>query len=218
MFYRLSGLRPIRLHVLAVLAVAVTLLGHQAAVAAASNINLYPVDPYLLGQFGDGNKLGNLNLSTLYQKRNWYAVRAEGLVADSTSAAIAVVETNNGTADLTLTANDGAVLLPYEANFLTQAPAAGTATLTIPAASLVKVGSLYFAAVLVQAPPTTTPQSFTALVTITAQQAWRPEAGDDGAQPAAGRAGAWAVGRRDEPQGSERLSARHGALEAVAPG
>jgi pimeloyl-ACP methyl ester carboxylesterase len=170
MFYHLLGLRPIRRHILAVLAVAVTLLGHEAAVAAASNINLYPVDPFLLGKSGDGTKLGNLDLGTLYLRRNWYAVRAEGLVADSTSAAIAVVEANNGTSDVMLAVNNGAVLLPYDAKFLTKAPGAGTATLTIPAASLVKVGSLYFAAALVQAPPTTTAHSFTALVTITAEQ------------------------------------------------
>jgi len=171
MFYHLSVLRPIRRHILAVLAVATTLLGHNAAVAAAPNINLYPVDPFLLGQSGDGTRLGDLDLGTLYKRRNWYPVRAEGLVADSTSAAIAVVEANNGTDDVTMSVNNGAVLLPYNPKFLTEAPSAGTAKLTIPAASLVKVGSLYFAAALVQAPPVTTAHSFVALVTITAEQA-----------------------------------------------
>ena len=64
--------RGIGLVVGAVLAqpvVAVTLLGHNAAVAAASNINLFLVDPFLLGKYGDGTRLGNLDLGTLYQKR-----------------------------------------------------------------------------------------------------------------------------------------------------
>jgi pimeloyl-ACP methyl ester carboxylesterase len=169
MFFHLSVLRPTRRHILAVLAVAVTLLGHGAAAGAASNVDLFLVDPFLLGKPDNGTNLGNLDLGTLYQRRNWSVVRATGLVADGTSAAIAVVESNNATADVTLKAN-GAVLLPYNAKFLTEAPGAGTAKLTIPAASLVKVGSVYFAAALVQAPPATTAHSFSAPVEIVAVQ------------------------------------------------
>ena len=164
MFFHFS----IRRQVLAALAVAVTLLGHGAAVAATTTVNLYLVDPFLLGTLDNGANLGNLNLGTLYLRRNWTTVHAAGLVADSTSAAIAVVQTSSGTGSVKLTATDGAVLLPYNAKFLAQAPAAGSTTLTIPAADLVKVGSVYFAAALVQAPPAGAAHSFSALVAVTA--------------------------------------------------
>ena len=73
--------------------------------------------------------------------------------ADNTSAAIAIVQTANPTADVKLSTNNGTTLLPYDPKFLTKAPSgAGTATLTIPAAQLVKVGARYYAAALVQAP------------------------------------------------------------------
>jgi pimeloyl-ACP methyl ester carboxylesterase len=170
MFFHLSVLQPVRRHILAALAIMVTLLGHDAAVAATPNINLFLVDPFLLGTLDNGTVLGNLDLGTLYLRRNWSTVRAEGLVADSTSAAIAIVETPNGTAAVTLTATDGAVLLPYNAKFLAQAPAKGATTLTVPAADLIKVGSVYFAAALVQAPPVGAAHSLSTPVAVTAVQ------------------------------------------------
>jgi pimeloyl-ACP methyl ester carboxylesterase len=170
MFFDFSVFRPVRRHVLTALAVAVTLLGHEVAIAATTTVNLYLVDPFLLGTLDNGATLGNLNLGTLYLRRNWTTVQAAGLVADSTSAAIAVVQTSNGTGSVKLTATDGAVLLPYNAKFLAQAPAAGSATLTVPAADLVKVGSVYFAAALVQAPPAGAAHSFSTSIAVTATQ------------------------------------------------
>jgi pimeloyl-ACP methyl ester carboxylesterase len=170
MFLHFSVPRPARRHILAALALAVTLLGHEAAVAATTTVNLYLVDPFLLGTLDKGTDLGDLDLGTLYLRRNWPTVKAAGLVADSTSAAIAVVETSSGTGGVMLTATDGAVLLPYNAKFLAQAPGAGTTALTVPAADLVKVGSAYFAAALVQAPPAGAARSLSTPVAVTAAQ------------------------------------------------
>jgi pimeloyl-ACP methyl ester carboxylesterase len=140
------------------------------AAPAAPTAAVYLVDPFLLAKLDDKNTLANLGLTTLYRLRNWAAVSASGLVADQTSAAIAIVQTNNCAADVTLSAGNGVGLLLYDPKFLVAAPGAGAASLTIPAASLVKVGAAYFAAALVQAPAVAGTYSISAPVTVTATQ------------------------------------------------
>jgi pimeloyl-ACP methyl ester carboxylesterase len=120
--------------------------------AAASPPVLHLVDPFLAGQLDNGKVLTPLNLTGLYQKGNWTAVRAAALEADNTSAAIAIVQTSGCTADVKLTTDNGTTLLPYDPTFLTKAPSIGGTGLTIPATSLVKIGNTFYGAALVQAP------------------------------------------------------------------
>ena len=138
--------------------------------APVTTAALHLVDPFLLAKLDNKNVLGNLDLSTLYKMRNWPAVDAAGLVADQTSAAIAIVQTSNCTADVTLSADNGVGLLPYDPKFLIEAPGAGGSSLTIPAASFVKVGNVYFAAALVQAPSVPLSYLIAKPVTVTAKQ------------------------------------------------
>jgi pimeloyl-ACP methyl ester carboxylesterase len=120
--------------------------------AAASPPVLHLVDPFLVGELDNGKVLNPLNLTGLYQKGNWTAVRAAALEADNTSAAIAIVQTGGCTADVKLTTDNGTTLLPYDPAFLAKAPSAGGTSLTIPAANLVKIGTQFYGAALVQAP------------------------------------------------------------------
>ncbi len=132
---------------------------------------LYLVDPFLFAKLDNGGNQKNLDLTVLYQKHNMPAVRAAALDADNTSAAIAVVQSGNPAADVTLSTNNGTTLLPYDPKFLTKAPSgAGTTTLTIPAAQLVKVGSKYYAAALVQAPAVGAAYDVANPITVTARQ------------------------------------------------
>jgi pimeloyl-ACP methyl ester carboxylesterase len=139
--------------------------------APATTAALHLVDPFLLAKLDNKNALGNLDLSTLYQMRNWPGVNAAGLVADQASTAIAVVQTSNCTADVTISADNGVGLLPYDPKFLTEAPGAGApASVTIPAASFVKVGEVYFAAALIQAPAVPNSYLISKPITVTATQ------------------------------------------------
>jgi hypothetical protein len=140
------------------------------AAPASGKTAVFLVDPFLIGQLDLPSNLTNLVLDTLYKMRNWKAVAAAGLDADGASATIAITQTNNCAADVRLTVSNGAALLPYDPKFLTSAPGAGASSLTIPAANLVKVGSVYFAAALVQAPAVGAAHSFTTPVTVTAAQ------------------------------------------------
>jgi len=97
---------------------------------------------------------------------------ANGIIADGTSTAIAVLGINpNGgpapTSDVTFSVNNGATLAPYDPSFLNTAPASWSTstsdlrqtTLIVPAANLVQYGGSYYALALVTAglPQNTTP-------------------------------------------------------------
>lgn len=153
------------------LAAVVALIAVSAGAAPTANAAIYLVDPFLAAKLDNRNNLANLDLSTLYRVRNWAAVQAKGLNADNTSAAIAIVETSNAAADVTLTGTNGTALLPYDPQFLTKAPASGgTASLTIPAANFIQVGSVFFAAALVQAPAVGATYDVLKPITISAAQ------------------------------------------------
>ena len=128
------------------------------------------IDPFLLNTLDNKASLTDIGLDILYRTQNWDAVQAKGLDADGSSAAIAVVQTTQCASDVTITANNGAVVLPYSANFLATPPGAGASSVTVPAASLVKVGGKVYAAALIQAPPAGTAVQFSTPVTVSATQ------------------------------------------------
>jgi pimeloyl-ACP methyl ester carboxylesterase len=124
------------------------------------------VSPFLLG----ASDLSNLDLATLLPKLPSLAsAEATGLVADGTSAAIALWATNTAE-DVTFTTSNGTTLLPYVPSFLAAAPTVGSESLTIPAANLITIGSVLYAAALVQAPPPAVTPSFSDPIIVTAQQ------------------------------------------------
>ncbi len=96
------------------------------------------------------------------------AASATGLTVDGVSAGIGLWATATP-GDVTFTSNNGVTLLAYDPAYLTKAPTTGATSITVKAASLVKVGALYYAPVLVQSPLGAAP-SFTAAVTVTASQ------------------------------------------------
>ncbi len=115
-------------------------------VAAPASTSLFVLDPFLVGA---GN-LANIDLATfLAENPNLASYAAKGLSADGTSAAIVLFETASDSS-VTFQINSAATLLPYAANFLTIAPAAGQSTVTV--SSLIQIGSEYYAPALVQGP------------------------------------------------------------------
>lgn len=109
---------------------------------------LYSLDPYLAG----ASNLADIDLSTFLSGNPDLAdYTAASLVADGTSAAIVLFQSNSS-APVTFTVNGAASLQPYSALFLKQAPATGQASLTV--SSLFKIGASYYAAALVQGPLT----------------------------------------------------------------
>jgi hypothetical protein len=97
-------------------------------------------------------------------------VRADGLVADNTSAAIAIVQTSDGAHELTLSTTNGTTLFDFDPNFLTTSPAAGAQSIVIPAGKMCHIGDAYYAAAWVQAPLGATPPSYTDKIVVTARQ------------------------------------------------
>jgi hypothetical protein len=132
--------------------------------SAGTFASVYLIDPFLLTQ-----NLGNVDLTPLYQSLNWTSNQALGLVADNTSAAIAIMQTNDCTHDVTFTTTNSTTLLPYTSNFLTTTPVAGKSSLAIPAKQLLNVNGLLYAAVLVKAPVGVV-ASFTAPIVVAAEQ------------------------------------------------
>ena len=132
---------------------------------SAPTIAVHLVDPFLLGA-----NLSNIDLTPLYHAQNWTVVQANGLMADNTSAAIAVIQTNDCANNVNLTTTNGTTLLPYSPNFLTTAPAAGTPSLPIAVGTLDRIGAFFYGAALVQAPNRRAAPSFTAPIVVTAQQ------------------------------------------------
>jgi len=127
------------------------------------------VSPFLLKASG----LGNLDLATLLPKLpNLASAEASGLEADGNSAAIALWATNSDE-DVTFTTNNGMTLLPYDPQFLKTPPTEGNASLTIPAVDLIKIGTVLYAAALIQAPPPGVSPSFSDPIIVTAKQGSR---------------------------------------------
>jgi triacylglycerol esterase/lipase EstA (alpha/beta hydrolase family) len=127
---------------------AFTPAGAAPVAATPAATALYTLDPFLVG----ASNLRDINLSAfLSGSPNLASYTASNLVADGTSAAIVLFQTNSK-ASVTFTVNSAASLLPYSAAFLKQAPATGQTSLTVSSSSFYKVGSTYYAAALVQGP------------------------------------------------------------------
>ena len=128
---------------------------------------LFVLDPYILG----ATSLGDIDLPTLLPSiPDLSTVTAAGLVADNSSAAIALYRTTSNAAPVTFTVDGDATLLPYSATFLATAPAAGTTSVTVQPTSMFQIGTNFFAAVLVQAPPAGATPSFSTPLDIVATQ------------------------------------------------
>jgi len=98
------------------------------------------LDPYLL--VGTG---GVLSAQTAINSISSTAAQAQGLMADGTSAAVAVFKSTSS-AKVTFTANNGATLRAFSSDFLNSGSGAGAASLSVtPTAS----GSSYYALALV---------------------------------------------------------------------
>lgn len=126
----------------------------------------YLIDPFVLGE---GN-LSNIDLVTLLPNISDLGIfKATGLVADGTSAAIALFATSSSSA-VTFVTNNGTTLLPYSPDFLTTAPnpLAHDSSLQV---SPVQIGTLFYAFALVQSPAEgVTTFSFDKPITVTATQ------------------------------------------------
>ena len=138
------------------------LLPAAPGVAAAGQ--LYVVSPFLLG----APDLGNLDLTQLIPTvSDWSAVGALGVELDNTSAAIVLWQAS-APADVTFATDNNLTLVPYAASFLTTPPAAGTTSLTVPAAALLNIGGSFYAAALLQAPAAGLPVAVTVPITVAA--------------------------------------------------
>ncbi|MGD0193102.1 MAG: hypothetical protein ABSD74_20385, partial [Rhizomicrobium sp.] len=135
------------------------LSAHSATAAARSGssqmyrapaaTSLAALDPYLVAP----NNLADINLATfLSGNPNFSEYSAADLAADGTSAAILLFETSS-LSNVTFSITDGtATLQPYVSNFLTQAPQAGSQTITVTSSSFVSENGHYYAPVLLQGP------------------------------------------------------------------
>jgi hypothetical protein len=126
---------------------------------------LYLVSPFALG----APDLANIYLRSLLPAvTDWSTVAANGILAEPGATAIALWQTASPT-DVTFASDNGTTLVPYNPHFLTKPPAAGTPSVTIPAAGLIPVGGTFYAAALVQGPADGVPVSFSAPVTVTVE-------------------------------------------------
>jgi pimeloyl-ACP methyl ester carboxylesterase len=126
---------------------------------------LFVLSPFHLG----ASDLTNLDLSVLLPSVDFTAAQAVGLLADDTATAIVLWQTKTRSA-VTFTVNNGTTLQPYQADFLTKAPAAGAKKLTVAGSDLIKVGNKFYAAALVQAPARGAKSSFSQQIVVTASQ------------------------------------------------
>jgi hypothetical protein len=140
--------------------------------ATSATLAVHLVDPFRLG-----TNLKNIVLTPLFQAQNWTDVEAKGLAADGVSAAIAVVQTNDCTNDVTLfTTSNGITLLDWDAKFLTTAPPVGGTqqSVTIKSTQLSPpIGGFRYGAALVQGPVGASAPLFTGLkpvIEVDAQQ------------------------------------------------
>jgi hypothetical protein len=76
------------------------------------------VDPFLLGKVISNFDQSNIDLTPLFRVQKWATVQANGLLADNTSAAIAVIQTNDCANDESLTTTNGTTLADYSPDFL----------------------------------------------------------------------------------------------------
>lgn len=131
---------------------------------------LIPLSPFRLG----ASDLADLDLKSLIPALgDFSSARAAGLAADNSATAI-VLWRASASADVTFTADNGATLAPYRADFLTLAPQAGSSSLTVPASDLIRAGGARYAPVLIQAPAPGATRSFSKPVTVTAAEAGGP--------------------------------------------
>lgn len=79
-------------------------------------------------------------------------VAATGITLDQTSTAIAIFRTSDGTTPVEFTVGDDLELALFDPAFLTKLPAKGGKRLIVAPAGLIRVGSDWVAAALVQAP------------------------------------------------------------------
>jgi pimeloyl-ACP methyl ester carboxylesterase len=115
-----------------------------AGVGVASDA-LRLIDPFLISSY----TTGTLPLSAVVAAlAGPPSIDARGLSADDTSAAIALLKTDNS-ADVTFTSSNGATLVRYDENFLRSPPRPGATTLTV---HTIPIAGLFYAAALVQAP------------------------------------------------------------------
>src|SRR6266511_1208499 len=133
---------------------------------ARASAQLYVLSPFRL----KAPDLTNLNLRELLPAlSDISAARAVGLVADSTSTAIALWETSTRSA-VTFTTTNGTSLVAYQKDFLTKAPTPGAQTLTVASSDLIRIGGTFYAAALVQAPERGANRSLADPVVINATQ------------------------------------------------
>lgn len=132
---------------------------YGTSIVATATITIIPVnspstavhlvDPYLLNRVTPDT---NIDLTPLYRAQRWNDVQAKGLVADNTSAAIAVVQTTDCASDVSLSTTNGTTLADYSPDFLKKPPALGLPGLPISRTKLLNIGGSFFGAALVQAP------------------------------------------------------------------
>jgi pimeloyl-ACP methyl ester carboxylesterase len=135
----------------------------EVLLGTASGLTI--VSPFLLAQSGN---LDDLDLSTLLPNLPSLAsVTATDLAADGTSAAIVLFPTAT-TDTVTITTNNGTTLFPYDPTYMTYGPQTGGQSML--QVTPVKIGTLFYAAALLQAPlPGITP-SYANPILVTAQQ------------------------------------------------
>jgi len=137
---RRAGLSRVLLCALALTGLLPGFGGMQGVSAATTTPKLALLDPYLLvgtdGVLSTQAAMGAISSS---------AAQAQGLVADGSSAAVAVFMSSSS-AKVTFTANNGATLQAFSSGFLSSASGTGAATLSVtPTAS----GGAYYALALV---------------------------------------------------------------------
>jgi hypothetical protein len=128
------------------------------------------VSPFLLSQ-----NLNNIwsQLQQLYNQQNWGAVQAQGLMADNTSAAIAVLQTSDCADAANFSTSGGVLIFDLYQNqqfFQQPPPSSGAQSLTVPQSEFTQVGNQCLAAVAVQAPPNSVTPNYSLPAVVMAQQ------------------------------------------------
>jgi len=146
--------------------------------ASTPTTAVHLVDPFLLGKVISNFDQSNIDLKPLFRVQKWPTVQANGLLADNTSAAIAVIQTNDCANDVSLTTTNGTTLDNYSQDFLTKPPTLALPGLSIPVSKFQYSAGSFFAAALVQAPIVGATYSLSSLfsanpITVTAFQGSR---------------------------------------------
>jgi pimeloyl-ACP methyl ester carboxylesterase len=135
--------------------------GQQSEILGSTAGALTLINPFQLGV----KDLRNFDLPMLLQNIT-EPNSATALVADGTSAAIALFQVNS-MAPVTFTTNNGTTLRQYDPHFLTYQPSPGNSTLTV---TPIQIGTLIYAVALLQSPPAAVTPNYTTPIVITAQQ------------------------------------------------